>query len=116
MLCGPAMRLWIDSARRGAARAALGEGFLRALLARPDLPAAPKAPRAPCIGAAQVAASLQATGAAVLLATLPPALRGVAATALADPAPMVIDARTAEALIERALELAIGADETETMQ
>jgi hypothetical protein len=110
VLCGPALRLWIDTGRLTAARAALGDAFLRALLAQPDLPGAPPAPR--IASAAQVSASLQAWGAAVLLATLPAALRGAAAAALPHPAPLPIDAATAQALVGRAMALASGHDLT----
>ena len=103
VLYGPAMRMWIDSGRLAAARAAVGDAFLRALLGRPDVPAAPRAPLAPAIPAAQVGAYLRHAGAAVLQATLPAALRGVAASALGQSAPMVIDAANALALVERAL-------------
>ncbi|HEX6362721.1 MAG TPA: hypothetical protein VFZ93_07190 [Albitalea sp.] len=106
VLCAPAIRLWIDAARLGAARAAVGDGFLRALLAQPDLPHAPAAPRIP--SATQVAPSLQAWGAAVLLATLVPALRGAVSAALPHPAPLAIDAEAAQALVDRTLALAAG--------
>jgi hypothetical protein len=103
VLCAPAMRLWIDSARLAAARAAVGDVFLRALLARPDVPALPRGPRIDT--AADVAAALPSAGAAVLLAALPAALRGVASFVLPTPTLVAIDDATARAVIDRTLDL-----------
>jgi hypothetical protein len=83
VLCGAELRLWIDRPRVAAARAAVGERFWKALLARPvALPASPAR-----VGAdAPVAQRLQSLGAAVLLATLEaPVLRRAAAPLLAPP-------------------------------
>jgi hypothetical protein len=72
VLCAPTLRLWIDGPRLGAARVALGESFLQALLARRDWPALPRDVVAqPRIDVAeQVGVLLQVAGAAVLLASL----------------------------------------------
>jgi hypothetical protein len=103
VLLAPAMRLWIDSGRLAAARAVLGEGFLRAALDQVDL-AAVAAPR--IASASQVGAALQSAGAAVLLATLPAVLRGPAAGAMTPPAGVTIAESTAQAVVARALSLA----------
>lgn len=105
LLHGPAMRLWIDGARLGAAHAVLGEPFLHGLLAQPDAAASsagtlnlPRIDRS-----AQVAPLLRAAGASVLLASLPPGPLRVAAAALLAPAVAAeMHAELAQALISRA--------------
>ncbi len=104
-----AIRLWIDGPRIAAARAALGEGFLARLLALPDAVSIPmelvSVPRAE--SAAQVAPRLQATGAAVLLASLAHgALRRAAAALLAPAVASAMAPDLAASLVERALALA----------
>jgi hypothetical protein len=101
-----AMQLWIDGARLGAARAVLGEPFLRSLLAQPEAAALPTGSvNLPRIDAAkQVAPLLRAAGASVLLASLPPGpLRSAAAALLAPAAVAEMHAELAQTLIARAL-------------
>lgn len=86
VLCGRALRLWIDRGRLAAAQAALGAPFMEALLAQPDstllaldLFACPDI-EVP----AQVEPALRLSGASLLLATLPAgALREAVAVLLA---------------------------------
>lgn len=104
-----AIRLWIDGARIGAAKVALGEGFLARLLALPDSVSIPMellgVPRAET--AAQVAPLLRDSGAAVLLATLSPgALRRAAAALLAPASASSMAAELASTLVERTRSLA----------
>ncbi|WP_280156089.1 hypothetical protein [Piscinibacter sp. XHJ-5] len=109
VLCAPALRLWIDARRLAAARAALGETFLQALLAQPDVPAIePQLSNALRLDTPeQVGALLQAAGAGVLLASLPPGLLQAAAAALMAPAAaLAMPASTAQALVSRARQLA----------
>jgi hypothetical protein len=103
VLCAPMMRLWIDTARVAAARAALGDAFLDALLAQPDPRGLAAPPR--ITYAVQVAPTLAACGAAALLATLPAPLRAPASAVLVSPALIAIDAASAQSVIERALAL-----------
>jgi hypothetical protein len=104
VVSAPGMRLWIDAARLAAARGAVGDAFLRRLLAQPDLAGLPSLPRV--ASPAGVIPALQAAGAAVLLATLPSALRGVASAALPSPVPLVLNTSAAQAIVDRAVTLA----------
>ncbi|HEX6707426.1 MAG TPA: hypothetical protein VF169_21895 [Albitalea sp.] len=106
VLCAPVLRLWIDGARLGAARDALGESFLHALLAQHDGPSLRDA--APRVDAAErVAPALQAAGASVLLATLPESpLRRCAGAALGSATPLAIAPELARELVTRAATLA----------
>jgi hypothetical protein len=72
VLCASTMRLWIDGARLGAARAAVGAPFLHALLALPEAELLPRnvAPCPHIDAAEQVAPQLRGSGLAVLLASL----------------------------------------------
>lgn len=104
-----AMQLWIDGARLGAARTALGEPFLSGLLAQPEAAAVPTGClNLPCIDTAmQVAPLLRATGASVLLASLRPGPLHSAAAALLAPATTAeMHAELAQTLIARAAPLA----------
>jgi hypothetical protein len=103
------IRLWIDGARIGTARNALGEPFLQALLAQRDLVAFPQdtGARRRIDNAEQVAPHLQMAGAAVLLASLPQGpLRRVVAAAMAPTAAAPIGSELAQSLIARAQALA----------
>jgi hypothetical protein len=107
------IRLWIDKARLAAARSALGEAFVQALLAQRDLDTlvAGTAAAARIDSAEQVRAGLQAAGSIVLLAALPQgALRRALAVAL-DPASAAasLGAELAQSLLGRALTLGLPA-------
>ena len=109
VLGASALRLWIDGPRLAAARAALGEPFLQALLAQPALTSMPLDLSArPCIEtAAQVGERLRIAGASVLLAALAhgPLRRAVgAALAPAEASPLAPE--IARSLIVRAQTLA----------
>jgi hypothetical protein len=108
LLYAPDMRLWIDGRRLAAARVALGEAFLNALLAQRDAALMPldAAARARIETAEQVAARLAAAGAAVLLAAIPAgALREVAAAAMAPLSAAAMACELAQSLVARALVL-----------
>lgn len=110
VLAAPALRLWIAAPRIGAVQAAVGVDWWQALVGRTDWPALPPAlpawPDDGPSGAAGIAASLQAAGAAVLLATLPHgALRHVASELLAPAAAFLVPPPAARALLETALAL-----------
>ncbi len=116
MLCAPALRLWIDGPRLAAARAALGDAFLQTLLAQPDADSIPigliDCPRIDAAG--QVSTLLQATGAAVLLASMPHgALRRAADKALAPAEASPMAEALAHALVARAQGVAAGAGVSE---
>ena len=103
------VRLWIDSARVGAARAVLGQPFLKALLALPAAAVIPAglSARPPIARADEVAPRLRADGAGVLLAALPQGpLRAAAEAAWSLAAPSAMATALAEMLIGRALALA----------
>jgi hypothetical protein len=105
LLHSRAMHLWIDGARLGAARAVLGEPFLRGLLAQPEVAALPTGSmNLPRIDTAmQVSPLLRAAGASVLLASLQPGpLHSAAATLLAPAAAAEMHAELAQTLIARA--------------
>jgi hypothetical protein len=104
MLCAPALRLWIDRPRLASVHAAVGAPFLQAVLAQPDGPALQPAVamQLHLAAAAQVGALLQASGVAVLLASLPPgALKRAAATALAPAAALDVAPQAALELLAR---------------
>jgi hypothetical protein len=106
------IRLWIDGARLAAARAALGEPYLDALLAQPDLHAFPADAGAhpPAATADKVPVRLQVAGAAVMLASLPQgALRRVVSAAMAPTAAAAMVSDQAQSLIARAQTLAVHA-------
>jgi len=104
----PQLRLWIDTARLGAAAHALGARLLHALLALPegemlprDVMPAPRIERAD-----QVAPSLRACGAGVLLAALPSAaLRQAAAATMTPAQPSPMAGALARSLVARAMQL-----------
>jgi len=103
------IRLWIDGPRLTAARTALGDGFLPALLAQRDLIAFPAETGVkPRIDAAEkVTTHLQVAGAAVLLASMPQgALRRVVSAAMAPTAPSPLAPELAQSLVARAQALA----------
>lgn len=104
VVCAPQIRLWIDGPRVAAVRGALGEAFLRALAAQRDLPSLPAdiAPQARIDKAEQVAAQLQSSGAAVLLAALPDGPLRRAATAALSSAAAPMTGELAQSLIQRA--------------
>ena len=103
VLCAPAVKLWIDGPRIAAARAALGDAFLQALLAERDVPAIEPAGRPRLDAAEQVAALLQATGAGVLLASLAPgALQRAASDVLGPAVTLAMPPALAHTLIARA--------------
>jgi len=102
VLCAPAVRLWIDRPRIAAARAALGDGFLHALLADRDVPALDAGGQPRLDSAERVPTLLQATGSGVLLASLPMgALRRAASDVLGPAVDLAIPAAVALSLIER---------------
>jgi hypothetical protein len=109
ILHAPNMRLWIDGARIAAARAAVGEQFLRQLLADSTGPSLPRAlsMRRRIDAAAHVGLALAGAGAAVLLAALPPGpLRDAATAILAPSEPAEIHPQLAQATLSRVRALA----------
>lgn len=103
----PALRLWIDGARIAAARTALGEEFLQAVLANAPtaLHAVPALPQ--FTSAATIRKDLTTAGAGVLLASLPPGpLRAAAVATFAPIEPAPIVAELALATVQRARTLA----------
>ncbi len=104
----PQMRLWIDGARLAAARAAIGDSLLQSLLAQREAPLPRDVLPLPRIDAAsQVAAKLQAVGAAVLLASIPSgALRHAVATVLGQAGAPALACELAQSLVARAQSLA----------
>jgi hypothetical protein len=103
------MRLWIDGARLGAARGALSEAFMQALLGQRDLVAfPPDALALPRIDhASKVPTNLQIVGAAVLLASMPQgSMRRVVTAAMAPTAPAPMATEIAQSLVNRAQALA----------
>jgi hypothetical protein len=99
--CAGTLRRWIDSARLGAARQALGEAFLQALLAsdaQGDPADAPAIPHAD-----QVEPLLRHVGAAVLVSALPPGrLRRVVEAALKPGVALTLAQEAADATLSRA--------------
>jgi hypothetical protein len=103
VLCAPAVKLWIDGPRIAAARTALGDAFLQALLAEHDVPAIEPAGRPRLDAAEQVGALLQATGAGVLLASLAPGpLQRAASGVLGASVAIAMPPAVAHSLIARA--------------
>ena len=104
VLCASSVRLWIDGARLGAARAALGAPFLQALQALPDAQVLPRnvAPCPRIDSAEQVAPMLRTSGLGVLLASLPNGPLRRAATALLGSTASTMAAALAQALVSRA--------------
>lgn len=113
--CAGTLRRWIDSARLGAARQALGETFLQALLAS-DAGADPAdAPAIP--HPAQVEPLLRHVGAAVLVSSLPPGrLRRVVEAALKPGVALTLAQEAAEATLTRAQALLAQANIPHTPQ
>lgn len=110
VVCAAQIRLWIDGARIGAAREALGDTFLRALAAQRDLPSLPRemAPQTPIETAQDVAAGLQAAGTSILLAAVRSfALRRAASAAFGGVTPASMAVELALSLIQRAHALAV---------
>lgn len=114
VFCAPALRLWIDRSRVLALRAALGTGFVQALLRGSDrvhaavLPL--QLPDWPLGEETQtpesVAELLRSCGAAVLVCTLPHGpLRHAASQALAPLAELMMPAAHAQTLVAHALAL-----------
>jgi len=109
LVLAPELRLWIVAPRLSAAQRALGSPLLHALLALPegemlprDVTPAPRIERAQ-----QVAPSLRACGASVLLAALPSGeLRQAAALLLAPTRPSPMAGALARSLVVRAQQLA----------
>ena len=109
VLCGRALRLWIDRGRLVAAQAALGAPFLRRLLAEPDAASIPIGLVAcPEIDApTQVELVLRLAGASVLLASLPTGvLRQAIGAALAPATASTMAPELAVTLVARAGSLA----------
>jgi hypothetical protein len=109
MLCAASVRLWIDGARLGAARTALGAPFLKALLALPDAQVLPRnvAPCPRIDGAEQVAPVLRTSGLGVLLASLPSGPLRRAASALLGSTASAMAPALAQALVSRAQTLTV---------
>jgi hypothetical protein len=109
VLCAASLRLWIDGARLGAARAALGAPFLQALQALPDTQVLPRnvAPCPRIDSAEQVAPMLRSSGLGVLLASLPSGPLRRAATALLGSTASTMAAALAQALVTRAQTLTV---------
>jgi len=109
LVLAPDIRLWIDAPRLSAAERALGSPLLHALLALPDGEMLPRdvtpAPRIE--RAEQVAPSLRACGAGVLLAAVPAGALRQAATLLLTPTrPSPMAGALARSLVARAAQLA----------
>lgn len=104
LLHAPQIRLWIDGPRLGAARGAVGEAFLQALLAQPEAPPLPGdvAARVRFTDADQVRTQLQIAGASVLLASLPQGpLRRAVAAAMAPTAASPMADELARSMVAR---------------
>jgi hypothetical protein len=104
ILCAASIRLWIDGARIGAARAALGAGFLQALQTLPETQLLPRnvAPCPRIDSAEQVAPMLRTSGIGVLLASLPSGPLRRAATALLGSTASTMAPALAQSLVSRA--------------
>jgi hypothetical protein len=118
VMCVASLRLWIDGARLAAARTAVGEAFLKNLLAQPATPMNPldlaAQPRIDVAG--QVHTLLQLAGSSVLLAALPSGLLRRAACAALTPAlPSTMAAELARSLIARATALATTEGKTDEL-
>lgn len=111
--CASQIRLWIDMPRVAAARAAIGGRFMQALLVLPGLPPPPRdvawSPRID--SAEQVAPLLHATGASVLLASLPlGVLRRAVSAVWSSTTACAMASELALSLIARTQALAIQCD------
>jgi hypothetical protein len=108
LLYAPEIRLWIDGARLNAARAVLGDTFMKTLLAQRDLAFPQDTGTRPRIESAEhVLTHLQVAGASVLLASIPQgALRRAVSAAMAPTAAMPMACEMAQGLITRAQSLA----------
>jgi len=107
VLCAPAVKLWIDGPRIAAARAALGDDFLQALLDEADVPVVDAGGRARQESAERLPALLQAGGAGVLLASLPHGpLRRAAAAVLGPAVELALTPALAHTLVARTQALA----------
>lgn len=109
IVLAPQLRLWIDAPRLTAATRALGAPLLLALLALPDGEMLPRdvTPSPRIERADQVAPSLGACGAGVLLAALPSGeLRQAAALLLTPTRPSPMAGALARSLVARAIQLA----------
>lgn len=109
ILCAASIRLWIDGARIGAARAALGAPFLQALQALPDAQLLPRnvAPCPRIDTAEQVAPMLRTSGLGVLLASLPSGPLRRAATAVLGSTASTMAPALAQSLVARAQTLTV---------
>jgi len=117
MLCAASIRLWIDGARLGAARTALGAPFLQALLALPDAQVLPRnvAPCPRIDNAEQVAPMLRTSGLGVLLASLPSGPLRRAAAALLGSTASTMASALAHTLVSRAQAMTVRAAPTRAM-
>jgi len=109
LLYAAEIRLWIDGARLSAARAALGEAFMQALLAQRDPHAFPaETGTRPRIEKVEhVATHLQVAGASVLLASMPQGpLRRAVSAAMAPTVALPLACEVAQSLVARAQSLA----------
>lgn len=109
LLYAPEIRIWIDGARLNAARAVLGDTFMKTLLAQRDLHAFPQdtGTRPRIDSAEHVPTHLQVAGASLLLASIPQgALRRAVGAAMAPTAAMPMACEMAQALITRVQSLA----------
>jgi hypothetical protein len=111
ILCAASIRLWIDGARLGAARTAVGAPFLLALQALPDAQVLPRnvAPCPRIDAAEQVAPMLRTSGSGVLLASLPNGALRRAATALLGGNASTMAPALAHTLVARAQSLLVRA-------
>jgi hypothetical protein len=110
----PSIRLWIDAPRVGAAKEAIGARFLQSLLALPEsrMPLPQDMAQEPEMDTAdQVSPVLQATGLAVLLASLPAGdLRDTGAAIWAPARPADMPTPVAQMLVSRVRALSVNAD------
>lgn len=109
LVLAPELRLWIDAPRLAAATRALGAPMLHALLALPDGEMLPRdvTPAPHIVRADQVAQSLRACGASVLLAALPSAeLRQATSLLLTPTRPSPMAGALARSLVARTIQLA----------
>lgn len=118
LLYASQIQLWIDNARLAAARTAVGEAFLQALLQQRDLDTFARTPLklAQIDTADQVRAMLQAAGAIVTLATLPAGTLRRALAPKLDPGSTAssLSAELAQSLAARALAIATQASAAQT--
>jgi len=109
LLCAASIRLWIDAARIGAARTALGPTFLQALQALPEAHVLPRnvAPCPRIDTGEQVAPMLRTSGLGVLLASLPSGPLRRAATAVLGTTASTMAPALAQSLVTRAQTLTV---------